>query len=485
MPLKHRGYGAYISCDGRELEQLRVKVEDKTVSCYVPVDTGTEYKVHWVDSKPPSHISVEVRTDGRRIGVVSHVKGASKPTGLKVPLDATSDFLHVRAADDDVLPAAYSEELGVVEIRLRRVRHFITVPLPSKTAAGTGPRRLGGSSSGPSVSSKGASVKSASIVGMKENRRNATVMRPILIDDKPYVVFRFLYRPTEVLEGNDIKPPAQPASASTSASKKHKRVRGNVATSSVADDTSASDRRPSKRRRRISEGSEPAPETVNSKNRGIDDEIPFIDGHTFNDPSTAELSMDIEPTVHDDGPEFLDPPSLAPTTLDIDMDSELEEEKIVEVHLSSRGYHAPPSTSRLSPSRLKVEPEAFSVKREPSPEAVGHPVSWAAVPSESEDDVKPKAEVEIEDNIEDPVLEVHLTSRNQHTIFGTSRRDRNDHAAPVKKEESPERTFMPNTDMKYEDEETILEVHISSRDLRPSGLTGADHGNTIKAEPTT
>lgn len=42
MPLKHRGYGAYITCDGRELEQFQVKVEsDKIVSCYVPGDTGT------------------------------------------------------------------------------------------------------------------------------------------------------------------------------------------------------------------------------------------------------------------------------------------------------------------------------------------------------------------------------------------------------------------------------------------------------------
>ncbi|KAI0636969.1 hypothetical protein C8Q77DRAFT_538355 [Trametes polyzona] len=99
MPLEHRGYAAYLSCDGREIEQYRVKVEnDETISCYVPGDRGKEYRVHWLDSKPPTHLSVEVRSDGRRIGVVSHMKGASSKgthSGLRVPLDCSSDFLHV------------------------------------------------------------------------------------------------------------------------------------------------------------------------------------------------------------------------------------------------------------------------------------------------------------------------------------------------------------------------------------------------------
>ena len=43
MPVKHRGYGAYISCDGVELEAHKVGVDSKNrtlVSCYVASEVG-------------------------------------------------------------------------------------------------------------------------------------------------------------------------------------------------------------------------------------------------------------------------------------------------------------------------------------------------------------------------------------------------------------------------------------------------------------
>ncbi|KAI0831308.1 hypothetical protein BC628DRAFT_1353158 [Trametes gibbosa] len=453
MPLGHRGYGAYISCDGQELEQFCVKVEnDNTVSCYVPVDTGTEYKVHWIDSKPPTHLSVEVRADGRRVGVVSHRKGSSTTIrpGLKVPLDTTSDFLHIRAADDAALPAAYSEELGVIEVRLRRVRDFITVPFPSK-AAGPGPRRLGGSSA-PGIGFRGGSVKSASSGSRKENRQKATVMRPILIDDKPHAVFRFLYRPAEVMEANGIKPFGQSTSSSTAASKRQKRTRGKAPTSLAVVDVSG--QHPPKRRRHISEYLEPGTsETFSSKNENIDD----------------------------NGTEFLRDPSPVLVAPDVVMEDELEEEKTVEIHPSSRDRHVSSIASHC-PSPFKVESEVFSVKRELALEALPSAVSWGRLPSGTETDTKPK--VEIEEYIEDSIIEVHITSRNRHAIFGTSRHGVYDQATLVKKEESPERTLMLGCgrDVKYEEQEPVLEVHMSATAMRSTGLVGAGCGNTVKAE---
>ena len=35
MPLRHRGYGAYISCDGEELKTYNVKQKGRIISCYV------------------------------------------------------------------------------------------------------------------------------------------------------------------------------------------------------------------------------------------------------------------------------------------------------------------------------------------------------------------------------------------------------------------------------------------------------------------
>lgn len=107
MPLRHRGYGACISCDGEELEVYKTKVEnDRVISCYVASEAEKvcalhpprcldsrvrkEFKVHWVDSKPPSHLSVEIRMDGRRMGVLSHTKQSSTTSngGLRIATDA-------------------------------------------------------------------------------------------------------------------------------------------------------------------------------------------------------------------------------------------------------------------------------------------------------------------------------------------------------------------------------------------------------------
>ena len=41
MPLRHRGYGAYISCDGQVLQVHKTKVEDaRVISCYVASEAG-------------------------------------------------------------------------------------------------------------------------------------------------------------------------------------------------------------------------------------------------------------------------------------------------------------------------------------------------------------------------------------------------------------------------------------------------------------
>ncbi len=109
MPLRHRGYGAYISCDGEELDAYKTKVEnDKVISCYIASEVGKvrirgrkrddgkkptrlqEFRVHWVDSTPPSHLSVEVRMDGRRMATLSHTKQSSKTSngGFRIAIDA-------------------------------------------------------------------------------------------------------------------------------------------------------------------------------------------------------------------------------------------------------------------------------------------------------------------------------------------------------------------------------------------------------------
>lgn len=114
--------------------------------------------MHWVESNPPSHLSVELRMDGRRMGVVSHLKGSSKTSncGFRVAIDALAPYQFAplvthgaflfscsepfkaeprssQRTDDDDLPSAYSEELGTIEIKLRRARDFVSVAFTPRT----------------------------------------------------------------------------------------------------------------------------------------------------------------------------------------------------------------------------------------------------------------------------------------------------------------------------------------------------------------
>lgn len=106
MPLTLRGFGAYISCDGEEVEQFGAKVEnDKTTVCFIASEEGKvrckhssvgnsmtkssqEFAVHWIDQKPPTNLSIEVKMDGRRMGVLSQQKQAEgRNSGFRVALD--------------------------------------------------------------------------------------------------------------------------------------------------------------------------------------------------------------------------------------------------------------------------------------------------------------------------------------------------------------------------------------------------------------
>ncbi|KAL1947902.1 hypothetical protein VTO73DRAFT_13626 [Trametes versicolor] len=500
MPLKHRGYGAYITCDGRELEQFKVKVEsDKIVSCYVPGDTGTDYKVHWVDSKPPTHLSVEVRTDGRRIGVVSHTKGSSKTThpGLRVPLDTncSSKFLHVPSVDD-ALPAAYSEEIGTIEIRLRRVRDFIAVPFRPKPSAPSGPRGRPGNTNSPS-NSKGP-TKSASVGSKKENQPKPTVLRPILIDDKPYVVFRFFYRPSEVLEANGVKPsghhkpnksvPVPPAS------RRRKRASGEVPSNLPAEEEPQQP--PSKRRRPASEIPEQLePEVVPSGSHYEDDEMYLDVGHNAADQDNVydDTVGDVKASRRRETSDMSrpSPPIPGASAMDISEDGELEEERLVEVHLSSRNGFALPassgcgSTFRTPNPIVKRESTPAPVKREPSPEAPGAIGFWPD--STGEVDVKPK--IEECGSEEESVVEVHLNSRNQHVVFGTEPGRHCIKEEIVKQEDCSGAEQTPILDragspiVKHEEEDVVVEVHISSRDIQRA-LDVARSAGSVKAEPT-
>ncbi|KAI0374893.1 hypothetical protein BV20DRAFT_934940 [Pilatotrama ljubarskyi] len=175
--------------------------------------------------------------------------------------------------------------------------------------------------------------------------------------------------------------------------------------------------------------------------------------------------------------DFPDLPESVPLP-DPVVDSDAEEERMVEVHLSAPNGYVLPDWTSAGTVGIKEEPTSVSIKREPSPETITY---WSAPSWEAE--VKPRLEEEREDP--ESVIEVHVSSKNQHLVFGHPSRV---HAKQdsVKEEETPgpqdvlERHGTPPFKREVEDE-TIVEVHISSKDIQRAFDTSVDR-DSVKAE---
>ncbi|OSC97107.1 hypothetical protein PYCCODRAFT_1481498 [Trametes coccinea BRFM310] len=463
MPLSLRGYEAYISCDGQELDTYQANVEnDKVVSCYIGTDAGKNFAVHWIDSKPPTHLSVEVRVDGRRIGVVSHTKGPSKlsTAGLRISL-GSHDF--TQGSHDDALPSAYSEELGVIEVRMRRVREFIAVPSVAKAPVSGKPSH--------SAPPKGRRTSVGDNLNARQREiQKKTVLRPILIDDKPYVSFKFLYRPKSFLKRNGMIPSASGSTPCTS------RSRGKKRKSDMLPPSASVATRSSKRQRAASIPERGAQASENLENHA---------------DATAAPSMAVEPmeTYYGHELDYVDN-AMAPeplfSTADTTsprfqhiQDSDEEDSRVVETHLSSVGSR--PTLARASHGSAVVthEQTTSDVKVEMQSETTGLP--WTSAFEER--DIKPS----VGDDVEECVVEVHVNSKNQAAVFGRPPETRLPGVA-VKKEEDVDCLLWSNIDsppanvrtaivkqeeqmmhiesavVKQEVEDTV-EVHLSSTDI--------------------
>ncbi|EIW60348.1 uncharacterized protein TRAVEDRAFT_27960 [Trametes versicolor FP-101664 SS1] len=185
------------------------------------------------------------------------------------------------------------------------------------------------------------------------------------------------------------------------------------------------------------------------------------------------------------------PPIPGASAMDISEDGELEEERLVEVHLSSRNGFALPassgcgSTFRTPNPIVKRESTPAPVKREPSPETPGAIGFWPD--STGEVDVKPK--IEECGSEEESVVEVHLNSRNQHVVFGIDPGRHRIKEETVKQEDCSGAEQTPILDRpgspigKHEEEDVVVEVHISSKDIQRA-LDVARSAGSVKAEPT-
>ncbi|KAI0636970.1 hypothetical protein C8Q77DRAFT_1154852 [Trametes polyzona] len=261
----------------------------------------------------------------------------------------------------------------------------------------------------------------------------------------------------------------------------------------IGSATASTRRRPYKRQRCISE--------ENEQDNGIPD-VANTPEHDRK-PNKCDNDCIVEEVNHAGGHENfseqphevqVQPSSQSPATHGRDdimaVDDEIEEERIVEAHLSSHNGFCFLGEVDTSPTCVEEEAVPDVLKREASPDNFSIP--WR--PPTYGEDAKPDPEGSEEEGDD---LEIHLTSRNQHIIFGNRvdmsvRQEKKQQQRLVKREDSkspglehPGNGEVPSHPVKLEEEEdVVVEVHISSKDIRvASARVRAEGARVPKAEP--
>ncbi|KAH9901388.1 hypothetical protein C8Q73DRAFT_677678 [Cubamyces lactineus] len=143
--------------------------------------------------------------------------------------------------------------------------------------------------------------------------------------------------------------------------------------------------------------------------------------------------------------------------------SDDEDERMVEMHLSPcKGLSQPEGDiGRLPNVKTEAAKPALHIKREPAHDA--------AIPIQT--DAEPPAGENYE--AEETVVEIHVNSKNQRALFGAPVPDR-----IVKKEEENDQPLVTDDTGGYlvkteEEESTVVEVHLSAANLQEAftGLT--------------
>ncbi|GBE80163.1 hypothetical protein BKA93DRAFT_116842 [Sparassis latifolia] len=201
--LEHRGFSVRLACEGQDLEEFSVNVDDeRTISCYVPSEAGKTFSIV-VKSNFDALVVFDCYADGefaRGSLLYPHTQGIVKGPYVDKTTVKPFQFIPLTVTDDEMVanprdPAL--RNLGTIEVRFSRVKEGKYYrPSKGTKLSNLQPVHERCKKAGTHRVSYGDGVKSEKI------RYN----EPIWIDsrDQPYVTFRFRYRPRELLRAQGI-----------------------------------------------------------------------------------------------------------------------------------------------------------------------------------------------------------------------------------------------------------------------------------------
>ncbi|EIW53412.1 uncharacterized protein TRAVEDRAFT_60876 [Trametes versicolor FP-101664 SS1] len=201
MKLNLEGFTAHLCCDGVELETYDVQKEDaKTVTCWISSEEGKTFTLHWGEEAAATTAKIDGYVDGRHVcssAFYDQAEGRCKSlytAGQERPFV----FSPLILTDDILVSSKVDEELGSIRITMTRAQSFLItdVPHPGYKVAEIGAVHEKSKKAGVHAVSFGE-VKAAEVV------KSCTAVG---LEKEPFAIFKFRYRPLELLRANGIVP---------------------------------------------------------------------------------------------------------------------------------------------------------------------------------------------------------------------------------------------------------------------------------------
>jgi len=199
--LEHRKVAARIICDGQDLEEFAMKVEDeKTTSCYISSDAGKTFSIV-MKNESDSLVLGSCFVDGKDAGGL-YIDPGEEETSIGYPVDEETVqpyvFVPLVVTDDESVANPRDpvlRDLGTIEVRIHRVTKGAPFQVPREELSVTVVHER----------SKKAGTHRVSFAEPVSTAR-APFITPNYIDpiDSPYALFRFRYRPRDLLKAQGI-----------------------------------------------------------------------------------------------------------------------------------------------------------------------------------------------------------------------------------------------------------------------------------------
>ncbi|KAF8969847.1 hypothetical protein BDZ97DRAFT_165350 [Flammula alnicola] len=128
MPLTYRGFSAWIECNGQNLPEYLIAVDEEAhrVSCWIPGAVGQRFTVFWQDHAGQVDSCAFITLDGLLVpGRFLFGDGIASRGGVRVSKTTERPFVFQNLPDQDSSPQGTVKDAGMITLKIKRIKRVV------------------------------------------------------------------------------------------------------------------------------------------------------------------------------------------------------------------------------------------------------------------------------------------------------------------------------------------------------------------------